>query len=158
MQKLSRPEDDLRDPAPVHRHAQVGEEVDLRDRHAYAASHLAGTIAIEMSDSFSTYLGWLIPWGTPVTLLGRAADVAEAQRQMARIGIDRPAGRAAAAQDGASYRVVKWPDLAEEHLDSVGDVPASINYRDVLAPVLTHVVAGVDLSAVFPGHRFTSVG
>ncbi|MFW6091094.1 MAG: rhodanese-like domain-containing protein, partial [Actinomycetota bacterium] len=41
------------------------------------------------------YLGWLIPWGTPVTLLGETAeDVAAAQRDMARIGIDRPAAAA----------------------------------------------------------------
>jgi len=34
-------------------------------------------------------------WGTPVTLVGDTVDeVAEAQRQMVRIGIDRPAGGA----------------------------------------------------------------
>ena len=44
---------------------------------------------------FATYLGWLITWGTPVTLLGETAeDVAEAQRELVRIGIDRPAAHA----------------------------------------------------------------
>ena len=43
----------------------------------------------------STYLGWLIPWGTPLTLLGETpADVVAAQRELARIGIDRPAAAA----------------------------------------------------------------
>jgi len=50
----------------------------------------------------STYLGWLLPWGTPVTLLGESAQqVAEAQRELVRIGIDRPA--AAATGDPRSW-------------------------------------------------------
>lgn len=69
--------------------------VDLRSRTAYAAGHLAGSVGIELGEQFSTYVGWLIPWGTPVVLLGDSADqVAAAQRQLVRIGIDRPAGTA----------------------------------------------------------------
>ena len=48
-----------------------------------------------LDGSFATYLGWLIPWGTPVTLLGETVEqVAEAQRELARIGIERPAAQA----------------------------------------------------------------
>ena len=69
--------------------------VDLRDRTAYAAEHVHGTIGIALGDQFCTYLGWLIPWDTPLTLLGEnARQVADAQRQLVRIGIDRPAGAA----------------------------------------------------------------
>lgn len=69
--------------------------VDLRDRTAYAAEHLAGSIGIALGPQFATYLGWLIPWGTPITLLGTSPEqVADAQRQLVRIGIDRPAGAA----------------------------------------------------------------
>ena len=47
-------------------------------------------------ERFATYLGWLIEWGTPLTLLGEtAADVARAQRELVRIGVDRPAAAAA---------------------------------------------------------------
>ena len=54
-----------------------------------------GTIGIELADPFSTYLGWLIPWGTALTLLAETAEqVTEAQRQLVRIGIDRPRGAA----------------------------------------------------------------
>ena len=67
--------------------------VDLRDRTAYAAEHLAGSVGVALGVQFATYLGWLIPWGTPLTLIGDSAgQVAEAQRQLVRIGIDRPAG------------------------------------------------------------------
>lgn len=45
--------------------------------------------------SFASYLGWLVPAGAAVTLLGETADqVARAVRELARIGLDRP--RAAA--------------------------------------------------------------
>jgi hydroxyacylglutathione hydrolase len=69
--------------------------VDLRNRVAFAAGHLAGTLNFGLDGSFATYLGWLIPWGTPVTLLGEtAAQVGQAQRELVRIGIDRPAAHA----------------------------------------------------------------
>jgi hydroxyacylglutathione hydrolase len=69
--------------------------VDLRDRVLYAADHLAGTVGIALGTHFATYLGWLAPWGTPITLIGDSPEqVAAAQRQMVRIGIDRPAGAA----------------------------------------------------------------
>ena len=69
--------------------------VDLRNRVAFAAGHVAGTLNFGLDGSFATYLGWLIPWGTPVTLLGESPEqVAEAQRELVRIGIDRPAAHA----------------------------------------------------------------
>lgn len=67
--------------------------VDLRQRRAFAAGHVSGTLGVELDTSFSTYLGWMLPWGTPVTLVGDTAEsVLRAQRDLARIGIDRPAG------------------------------------------------------------------
>ena len=63
--------------------------VDLRTRTAFAAGHVTGTLNIGLDGQFATYLGWLIPWGTPLTLLGESPDqVAEAQRELVRIGID----------------------------------------------------------------------
>ncbi len=70
-------------------------------------------MGLELGDSFVTYLGWLIPWGTPVTLVGDDPDaIAAAQRMMARIGIDRPAGRADPPLGTASYRVSDFAGLA----------------------------------------------
>lgn len=86
----------LADAQELRRRLEEGEWlVDLRDRTAYAAGHAPGTLNFGLDGSFATYLGWLIPWGTPVTLLGETADeVAQAQREMVRIGIDRPAAAA----------------------------------------------------------------
>ena len=67
--------------------------VDLRQRRVFAAGHVAGSFGFEYGDSFATYLGWLIPWGAPLTLIGETAgQIAAAQRDLARIGIDRLAG------------------------------------------------------------------
>jgi len=84
------------DAAELRRRLEAGEwVVDLRTRTAFAAGHAPGTLNFGLDGAFSTYLGWLITWGTPVTLLGEtASDVAEAQRELVRIGIDRPAAHA----------------------------------------------------------------
>ncbi|WP_404386468.1 MBL fold metallo-hydrolase [Knoellia locipacati] len=69
--------------------------VDLRTRTAFAAGHVTGTLNFGLDGQFATYLGWLIPWGTPLTLLGDSPEqVAEAQRELVRIGIDRLEGAA----------------------------------------------------------------
>src|SRR5205814_2292435 len=77
--------------AELRRRIDAGEwVVDLRSRTAFAGGHLRGTLDFEAGDSMATYLGWLIPWGTPLTLIGETADqVATAQRDLARIGIER---------------------------------------------------------------------
>ena len=84
------------DAAELRRRIEAGEwVVDLRARRAFAAGHVPGTLNFDLDGSFATYLGWLIPWGTPLTLLGRTPEqVAGAQRELVRIGIDRPAAAA----------------------------------------------------------------
>jgi hydroxyacylglutathione hydrolase len=118
---LARPE--RADPAELRRRIDAGEwVVDLRERRAFARTHVTGTITIEFGDSFSTYLGWAIPWGTPLTLIGESQDqVAEAQLHLARIGIDYIAGAAAGPaaalatdENISSYRVSDFGGLAAE--------------------------------------------
>lgn len=118
---LSPPE--LVDAVELRRRIDAGEwVVDLRERTAFARSHLAGTINFEVGDKLVTYLGWTIRWGSPVTLVGDTAeDVAEAQRQLVRIGIDRPAGAATGALaewarggEVRSYRSATFAELAAE--------------------------------------------
>jgi hydroxyacylglutathione hydrolase len=69
--------------------------VDLRARQAFAAAHVAGSLSFGLGDAFTTSLGWLLPWGTPLTLLADTpAQVAAAQRDLSRIGVDHLAGAA----------------------------------------------------------------
>ena len=105
----------------VARNIDAGEwVVDLRSRTAFAAGHVTGTLNFGLDGQFSTYLGWLIPWGTPLTLLGESAEqVAEAQRELVRIGIDELAGAATGAPqdwtDGelGSFERATFADLAQ---------------------------------------------
>jgi glyoxylase-like metal-dependent hydrolase (beta-lactamase superfamily II)/rhodanese-related sulfurtransferase len=110
------------DPAELRRRIEAGEwVVDLRKRTAFAAGHLAGSLAFELGSSFVTYLGWLYRWGAPLTLLGEDADqVARARRELVRIGIDELAGAAVGEitelADGRpvrSYPVSDFAGLAE---------------------------------------------
>src|SRR6266487_2805699 len=60
--------------------------IDLRDRIAFAAGFLPGSVSFPLEGSFASYLGWTVPWGAPLTLLGETPDqVAQAQRELVRI-------------------------------------------------------------------------
>ena len=111
------------DAGELRRRIDAGEwVVDLRNRTAFARGHLPGTLNFEGSGNVVTYLGWLIPWGTPLTLVGDGPEqIADAQRELVRIGIDRPAAQATGSpeqwsggQPLSSYELVSWPDLARE--------------------------------------------
>jgi glyoxylase-like metal-dependent hydrolase (beta-lactamase superfamily II)/rhodanese-related sulfurtransferase len=107
------------DAAELRRRIEAGEwVVDLRNRTAFAAGHAPGTLNFGLDGGFATYLGWLITWGTPVTLLGETADdVAEAQRELVRIGIDRPAAHATGGPEQWSDReLASFPTAAFEDL------------------------------------------
>jgi len=84
------------DPAELATRIAAGEwVVDLRSRKAFAHRHLTGTLSFGLDGPMATWLGWMAPWGAPITLLGDSAQqVADAQRELARIGIDRPAAAA----------------------------------------------------------------
>lgn len=96
--------------------------VDLRARRAYAAGHLRGTVNVELRDDLPTYLGWVFPYGTDLVLLGESVDdVAEAQRMLARVGLDDPTGASTGGPDDwiededdrRSWEWGTWSDVAE---------------------------------------------
>lgn len=149
---------DLSPPEPVdarelRRRIDAGEwVVDLRNRTAFAAGHLAGTYGFELSGSFINYLGWLYAWGAPLTLIGEDSDqVAEAQRELARIGVDRLTGSAtgdvAALADGAQlrgYRVATFEDLAQE-IDNDRLLVLDVRQRDEFESGHVHDALNVPL-------------
>ncbi|WP_249411024.1 rhodanese-like domain-containing protein [Nocardioides faecalis] len=113
----------------LRRRIEAGEwVVDLRTRTAFAAGHAPGTLNFGLDGPFATYLGWLIEWGIPITLLGESPDdVAAAQRELVRIGIDRPAAQATgdprdwSTGDLGSFPTATFADLAQvrHHRDVV---------------------------------------
>ncbi|WP_432119402.1 MBL fold metallo-hydrolase [Streptomyces sp. bgisy032] len=96
--------------------------VDLRNRVAFAAGHVAGSFNFEADGKLATYLAWLIPWGKPVTLLAESPEqLAAAQRELVRVGIDRPAAAATGdpadwvreGEEPASFPRATFADLAD---------------------------------------------
>ena len=121
------------DPAQIRRRIAAGEwVVDLRDRVAFAAGFVPGTFCFPLDGSFASYLGWVLPWGTPLTLLGETPQqVAQAQRELARIGIDRPA----AAADGRPEQWSGDQPLATLRLATFGDLAAADRQKVVVLDV-----------------------
>jgi hydroxyacylglutathione hydrolase len=143
------------DPVELARRIHRGEwVVDLRAREDFAAGHVAGTIGIELADAFATYLAWLLPWGMPVTLLAEHPDdIAEAQRQLVRVGIDRPAGAASGIPDTwvpdadrSSYPVVDFDDVSDASSVEVLDVRLAGERADGFIAGSTHIPLGELLS------------
>lgn len=102
--------------------------VDLRNRTVFAAGHMPGTLNFGIDGGFATYLGWLIELGTPLTLLGETKDdVAAGQRELVRIGIDRPAAAATGGpEDWTDRPLSSFRQATFAGLDSVR------HHRDVV--------------------------
>ena len=141
------------DAAELRRRIEAGEwVVDLRDRIAFAAGHVPGTFSIPLDQRFATYLGWLIPWGTPLTLLGDSPEqIAWAQRELARIGIDRLAAAAtgrpetwAGERGVASIRLAKFGDLAAA-MDAGEGRPVVLDVRRRLEWAESHIAGAVHI-------------
>ena len=108
----------------VRRRLEAGEwVVDLRGRIAFAAGFLPGSVSFPLEGGFASYLGWMVPWGTPLTLLGETPEqVAQAQRELARIWADRPV----AAVSGGPRRWAGGTPLASLRLAKLGDLAAAL--------------------------------
>ncbi|RAY13771.1 MBL fold metallo-hydrolase [Actinomadura craniellae] len=106
------------DPGELAGRIAAGEwVVDLRSRRAFARRHLAGTLSFGLDGPMATWLGWLAPTEAPITLLGESAEqVAAAQRELARIGVDRPAASAVGTPERWGERLGALPVAAFEDL------------------------------------------
>jgi glyoxylase-like metal-dependent hydrolase (beta-lactamase superfamily II)/rhodanese-related sulfurtransferase len=92
--------------------------IDLRDKDSWAKAHLAGTMNFGISGSFATYLGWLFPYEKELVLISdKANDISVAQRELVRIGIDRPSASFVGAMDNFAEvldaKVVQFKDVPE---------------------------------------------
>lgn len=108
----------------LRRRVDAGEwVVDLRSRVLFSQGHARGTLSFPSDGNAVTYLGWVIPWGTPLTLLGATAEqVSEFQRDLVRIGIDRP--EAHSTGEPADWVLDPSDILTTERTDFAGLVTA----------------------------------
>lgn len=112
--------------------------IDVRSRRAFAEQHVAGTVNVGLDGSLATYLGWVLPWGATLILLGsHADDIAAAQRELARIGVDRPAGRIVGGPEAVAsgnrlhrYAVADFAGLANAmEAAAMGAQPVVVDVR-----------------------------
>jgi hydroxyacylglutathione hydrolase len=81
-------------PLDVRGRQQRGQAiVDMRSIHDYARGHIPRSFHIELRAAFGSWVGWVVPFGTPVILVAETKLVHEyAVRQLLRIGYDNLPG------------------------------------------------------------------
>ncbi len=87
--------------------------VDARWRVPYARAHIAGSVNVELSDSFASYVGWIVPFNAPLVLIVPEPEddaLQEAVTQLLRIGYERVTGYLAGGID--AWRAAGWPTRA----------------------------------------------
>lgn len=138
--------------------------IDVRDREAYAARHIAGSWNIELGDSMAAYVGWLLPFDAPVCLVvDDPAEEVEAAEELLRIGFDHVVGHlhggldAWVAMEGPtrSYDTASWEELrawAAGHGGGTGrilDVRQPYEWREGAIPGSRRIFVA-DLPAAIP--------
>ncbi|HZP91242.1 MAG TPA: rhodanese-like domain-containing protein, partial [Actinomycetota bacterium] len=68
--------------------------VDARPGAEFAERHAPGSLNVPLDESFASYVGWIVPFSTPIVLLlpGAAGALEEVATQLFRIGYDRLEG------------------------------------------------------------------
>jgi rhodanese-related sulfurtransferase len=119
-----------------------GEVIDLRPLPVSAAGRIPGSIPIPMADDVAGYAAWIVPWGTPLVLVGTPGEVSTVVTQLARIGHDRVVGAVtddleAWVADGRpldAHDVVTAEDLLRRGPEQVLDVRDPVEFRDGAVP------------------------
>lgn len=129
------------DPEELTRRLDEGEwVVDLRHRVAFASNHLQGSVSFEYGNgsSFTTFLGWVLPWDQKLTLVGSREDVENAIRDLSRIGIDSPDAAVGTEPHAlapnapvASYPRVGWESVLKDR--PANEVILDVRRRDEFA-------------------------
>jgi hydroxyacylglutathione hydrolase len=114
-------------PADVERLSRDGTWiVDARDRVDFARGHIPGSVHVELNESFASYVGWTVPFGSPLVLvLPAESHPSEPVTQLLRIGYDRVVGYlaggidswAAAGRSLGTYPVADIEDLCHASID-----------------------------------------
>jgi len=124
---------------------QVGDVpiVDVRPFTEYAAGHLPGSLSFPVSTDDAVYMGWTLPWDSPVILVGTKPDIEEVRTHLLRIGWDAIVGRI----EPETLDILGYDDLLTMDIVTFADLPDDLGgIVDVRDPV-------EHLSGVIPGSR-----
>ncbi len=115
--------------------------IDARDREAFAAAHIPGSLNIELNSGFAGYTGWMLPFDAPIHLVlpdPVDSSLAEAMTQLIRIGWSQVEGYLEGGFDAwqdhggpvASYEVASVDDLCAAQ--RAGEQPYVVDVRQEL--------------------------
>jgi glyoxylase-like metal-dependent hydrolase (beta-lactamase superfamily II)/rhodanese-related sulfurtransferase len=115
--------------------------VDGRDRDAFAAAHVPGSVNIELNAGFASYVGWMLPFDAPLLLVlpdPQDRSIEEATSQLVRIGWQRLEGHLSGGIDAwrasggelRSYQTATVEQLCEATLR--GEQPLVLDVRQPL--------------------------
>lgn len=108
--------------------------VDLRPRDRFAEAHLPGAVNVESGAPVATYIGWIVPWGAPLTLIGPdEATLEDARIALGRIGIEPVARCVAVGWPTGDGRLTRYPVRSFADLAATGPDGRRITILDVRA-------------------------
>lgn len=121
--------------------------VDVRPVVDAAAGHLPGAVAIPLRAQFATWLGWLVPAGTPIVIVRKAdQDPADILWPALNIGVDTIAGELTGgveAWTAAGGDLVTTPLVAPDRVDgTVLDIRQDSEYSGGHLPHAVHIELG----------------
>ncbi|GMR02863.1 MAG: MBL fold metallo-hydrolase [Acidimicrobiia bacterium] len=109
----------------------------------YATGHLPGSLSFQMSTDDAVYMGWTLPWNSPVVLVGTKPQVEEVRVHLQRIGWDDVVGRIdpeslEAMVDGplATTAITTFADLGDD-ARNILDVRDPVEHRAGVIPGAT---------------------
>jgi hydroxyacylglutathione hydrolase len=135
--------------------AQGAALVDLRRAPDFARAHIPGAYSVRLREAFGTWVGWVVPFGTPLVLVG-ADDPARreaATRQLIRIGYDNLAGYLEGGMEAwqaAGRPTANWQTITIDALHAQlagGAAPAVMDVRQLSEWEAGHIPGAIHVEA-----------
>ena len=128
--------------------------IDLRDQTAFGAGHVPGAFGIGAGRMLSMWAAWVVPYDTPLLLIGDDSKIEEATRALIRVGLDdvqgslrggMPAWTSAGLpvqHTGQITPTELQQQLATRDRPQVLDVRTDSEWRDGHLPEALHIMGG----------------
>ena len=143
------------DVAEFQRRVQSGHVViDLRDQTAFGRGHVPGAFGIGSGKMLSMWAAWVVPYDTPLLLVGDDSKLEDATRALIRVGLDDVQGflqGGMAAWSDAGIAVARTPQMTPRELQTqltasdrpqVLDVRTDDEWREGHLPGALHIMGG----------------
>ena len=128
--------------------------IDLRDQTAFGAGHVPRALGVGAGKMLSMWAAWVVPYETPLLLVGDESKIEEAGRALIRVGLDDVKGflrggmstwvgaRLPVAQTAQITPTELQRQLAERDRPWVLDVRTDDEWREGHLPGALHIMGG----------------